>query len=122
VSPRDKPLAWLRGEVKTPPFGASARIEAGFLLRRLQRGEELELPHSRPMLDIGAACHELRIVDAHANWRIMYHVAPDAIVILDVFAKKTPATPKSIVTECRKRLTAYQKAVQRRKGARHARR
>jgi phage-related protein len=122
VSPRDKPLAWLRGEVKTPPFGASARIEAGFLLRRLQRGEELELPHSRPMPDIGATCHELRIVDTHANWRIMYHIAPDAIVILDVFAKKTPATPKSILTECRKRLAAYQKAVQREKGARHARR
>jgi phage-related protein len=52
----------------------------------------------------------------------MYHIAPDAIVILDVFAKKTPATPKSILTECRKRLAAYQKAVQREKGARHARR
>jgi hypothetical protein len=46
MSPDDKPLVWLHGEVKTPPFSADARIEAGVLLRRLQRGEKLSLPHS----------------------------------------------------------------------------
>jgi hypothetical protein len=30
----DKPLRWLAGEIKTPPFSTSARIEAGVLLRR----------------------------------------------------------------------------------------
>jgi hypothetical protein len=40
----EKPLAWLRGEIKTPPFSADARVEAGYLLRRLQRGERLALP------------------------------------------------------------------------------
>ena len=63
-SPGDRPLVWLRGEVKTPPFSADARIEAGVLLRRLQRGEKLAFPHSRPMPAIGARCHELRITDA----------------------------------------------------------
>ena len=87
MSPRDKPLGWLSGEIKTPPFGSNARIEAGFLLRRLQRGESLGLPHSRPMASIGPGCHELRIVDGKANWRIMYHIAADAVVILDVFKK-----------------------------------
>jgi len=33
----DKPLVWLHGAVKSPPFSATARLEAGFLLRRLQR-------------------------------------------------------------------------------------
>src|SRR6266567_3226209 len=60
----DKPLVWLHGEVKTPPFSAAARIEAGVLLRRLQRGERIGLPASRPMLIIGRGCHELRITDA----------------------------------------------------------
>jgi hypothetical protein len=47
-SPRkDKPLAWLRGEIKSPPFGAAARVEAGYLLRRLQAGEMIGLPMSR---------------------------------------------------------------------------
>ncbi len=35
----NKPLAWLHGEIKTPPFTTEARIKAGVLLRRLQRGE-----------------------------------------------------------------------------------
>src|ERR1017187_1970693 len=34
----NKPLGWLKGEVKAPPFSAEARLEAGFLLRRLQKG------------------------------------------------------------------------------------
>jgi hypothetical protein len=45
----DKPLVWLKGEVKTPPFSNQARLEAGLLLRRLQQGQGLSLPHSRPM-------------------------------------------------------------------------
>jgi hypothetical protein len=63
LSRKDKPLAWLRGEIKTPPFGAAARIEAGYLLRRLQAGEKIGLPMSRPLPAIGARCHELRVND-----------------------------------------------------------
>jgi hypothetical protein len=58
-----KPLVWLYGEIKTPPFSKEARVEAGTLLRRLQEGELLGLPHSRPMRSIGQRCHELRIRD-----------------------------------------------------------
>ncbi|MCC6859414.1 MAG: type II toxin-antitoxin system RelE/ParE family toxin [Bryobacterales bacterium] len=104
---QDKPLVWLRGEVKTPPFSAEARLEAGFLLRRLQKGESLGLPHSRPMQSIGLQCHELRIDDENQTWRIVYHVAADAVVILDVFSKKTAATPNEVVRNCNKRLAAY---------------
>ena len=110
------------GQVKTPPFGSDARIEAGFLLRRLQRGESLGLPQSRPMPDIGPGCHELRIVDGHSNWRIMYHIAPEAIVILDVFPKKTAATPKHVIAECQRRLAEFQRVIQGTKGASRARR
>lgn len=105
---RDKPLAWLHGEIKTPPFSAAARVEAGVLLRRLQRGESLAMPLSRPMPDIGNACHELRIRDADRTWRIMYCVRSEVIVILDVFAKTTTKTPKYVVKTCRKRLRHYQ--------------
>jgi len=58
-----KPLVWLQAEVKTPPFSHAARIEAGTLLRRLQNGEQLEMPISRPMPDVGTRCHELRVDD-----------------------------------------------------------
>lgn len=59
----DKPLVWLHGEVKTPPFSSVARLEAGALLRRLQRGETLTMPHARTMPAIGRRCQELRVVD-----------------------------------------------------------
>lgn len=39
----------MAGEIKTPPFSAAACIEAGTLLRRLQLGENIGLPHVRPM-------------------------------------------------------------------------
>ena len=103
----DKPLAWLHGEVKTPPFSRQARLEAGWLLRRLQRGESLGLPHSRPMPSIGPRCHELRIRDADVAWRIIYRVDRDAIIIAAVFAKKTQATPGEVIASCRRRLKAY---------------
>ena len=103
----DKPLVWLRGEVKTPPFSQDARIEAGCLLRRLQRGESLGLPHSRPMPAIGPRCHELRINDVAGTFRILYLADPDAVVILEVFSKKTQQTPRSVMSACKRRLQDY---------------
>jgi phage-related protein len=107
MSPDDKPLAWLHGEIKTPPLSPVARLEAGFLLRRLQRGEKLGLPHSRPMPSIGPRCHELRVNDADKTWRIMYRIDVDAIVIAEVFAKKTGKTPRQIIEICKQRLRHY---------------
>ena len=122
MSPRDKPLVWLRGEVKTPPFGSDARIDDGFLLRRLQRGESLGLPHSRPMPSVGPGCHELRIVDGKLNWRIMYHIATDAVVNLEVFKKKTEATPNATIAACQRRLAEFQRLSKMKKDSGHAQR
>ena len=107
MSQHDKPLVWLKGEVKTPPFTQQARIEAGVLLRRLQRGQKLSLPHSRPMPSIGKRCHELRIPDQDQTWRIVYRTDADAIIIAEVFQKKTPQTPKRVLENCKRRLRAY---------------
>lgn len=103
----DKPLVWFHGEIKTPPFSAAGRVEAGVLLRRLQRGETLSMPHSRPMPAIGPRCHELRIVDRQTTWRIFYRVDADAIVIADVATKKTQKTPQTTVATCKQRLARY---------------
>ena len=105
--PADKPLVWLHGEIKTPPFSKKARIEAGFLLRRLQIGEKLGLPWSRPMPSIGNRCHELRINDENLNWRIIYRTDTDAIVILDIFQKQTQRTPQNVIERCKKRIQLY---------------
>ncbi|MDJ0918971.1 MAG: type II toxin-antitoxin system RelE/ParE family toxin [Woeseiaceae bacterium] len=97
----------MHGEVKTPPFSKLARLQAGFLLRLLQRGEKIAMPHSRPMPSIGRSCHELRVADEKLSWRIVYRIDEDAIVILEVFSKKTGKTPKSIIDICRTRLREY---------------
>lgn len=103
----DRPLVWLKGEVKTPPFTKAGRMEVGILLRRLQRGQLLTLPHSRPMPSIGPRCHELRVRDEQHNWRIMYRIDTDAILIADVFTKKTQETPEHVIDACRRRLRLY---------------
>jgi phage-related protein len=94
---KDKPLAWLRGEIKSPPFCAVARVEAGYRLRRLQAGAMIGLPMSWPMPAIGARCHELRVNDTVQTWRIVYRIDIDAIVIAEVFSKKTRSTPKQVI-------------------------
>ena len=107
MNPGERPLAWLHGELKTPPFSHAARIEAGYLLRRLQNGELLKMPQSRPMPSVGPRCHELRITDEAVKWRIIYRIDPDAIVIAEVFKKKTGKTPKDVIDGSRDRFRRY---------------
>jgi phage-related protein len=110
VSPKDKPLVWLHGEVKSPPFGSAARLEAGYRLRQLQKGESIGPPHSRPMPTVSKRCHELRISDEAATWRIVYRIDSDAIVIAEVFSKKTQKTPQRVVEFSKRRLQEYDDA------------
>jgi len=68
------------------------------------------MPHARPLPIIGPRCHELRVNDADATWRLIYRVDDDAIIVLEVFAKKTPTTPRGVVGRCRRRLLEYDHA------------
>lgn len=111
----DKPLVWLHGEIKTPPFSENGRLEAGQLLRRLQKGELLGMPHARPMPVIGRRCHELRIQDEEQTWRIVYRLDADAIVIAAVFSKKTQRTPPDVIATSRRRLKSYDDTVRQRR-------
>ena len=107
MSPKHKPLVWLHGEVKSPPFSKEGRLEAGFLLRRLQRGDLIEMPASRAMPSIGVRCHELRVNDSSGNWRLIYRIDTDAIVIAEVFSKKARATPRPVIDVCKNRFKDY---------------
>lgn len=103
----EKVLILLHGEIKTPPMSRQARLEAGFLLRKLQKGESLSMPQSRAMPTIGSRCYELRIVDINSIWRIIYRIDNDAILILEVFSKKTRETPQNVIDVCKKRIRNY---------------
>lgn len=102
-----KPLIWVYGELKTPPMTAAARVEAGYLLGLVQEGVSLGMPQSRSMPQIGQRCHELRVRAEDTNWRIIYRIDERAILVVDIFKKKSAATPKRVIDACKKRLTAY---------------
>jgi phage-related protein len=104
-----KQLIWLANEIKTPPFYRSVRIEVGFLLQQLLNGELPTLPMSKPMSSIDDRCHELRVNDLNnnKNWRVVYRIDDDAVIILEVFAKTTKKTPDLIIDRCQKRLRSY---------------
>ncbi len=62
------------------------------------------------MSSIGSRCHELRITDENKTWRIVYRIDDDAIIILDVFDKKTQKTSKEVVDNCKRRIRLYESA------------
>lgn len=104
---RKKPLRVMHGEIKTPPFSSTARVEAGQLLGRIQDGENIGMPHSRPMPSVGNGVHELRINDEDETFRIIYRIDSDAIVLVEVFSKKTQETPQQVIDTCKARFKRY---------------
>jgi phage-related protein len=105
--PARKPLVWLHGEIKTPPFTASGRQEAGMLIRLLQEGEQLGMPLAEPLPNVGPRCGALRVRDAQHSWRIMYRTDLDAVLILEVYSKKTRKIPDEVIDRCKDRLKRY---------------
>lgn len=63
-------------------------------------------PKDKPLV----RCHELRIQDQQEIWRIVYRIDGDAIVIVEVFKKKTQATPKRVIEQSQVRLRRYDQA------------
>jgi len=61
------------------------------------------------MPSIGLPVYELRIQDpaTRSTWRIVYRADPMEILVVDVFAKKTRATPKQVIAQCKQRLRAW---------------
>lgn len=108
--PLRKRLVWLHGEVKTPPFTPEGRQEAGVLLRMLQEGERLGMPQAEPLPIVGARCGALRIRDGEHNWRIMYRIDNDAVLVLEVYAKKTRKIPDVVIARCKQRLKRFNAA------------
>jgi phage-related protein len=99
-----KPLVFLHGEIKTPPFSEVARKEAGYLLGLLQDGESLAMPSAEPLPIVGPRCGAIRVRDAQHNWRIMYRVDATMVLVVDVYDKKTRRIPDEVIDRCKQRL------------------
>jgi len=104
-----KPLRWLGHAITVPPFSKNAALAVGALLEVVALGGMPAMPHARPLPSVGARCYELRVNDGNKTWRVVYHIAEDAIVVLDVFAKKSRETPKRVIDRCKRRLRRHER-------------
>ena len=72
---------------------------------RLERGQMLSLPLSRPMPSIGPGVHELRFRDRSGIYRAIYFLQGGGrIWLLHAFQKKTPKTPPQSIDVAKDRL------------------
>jgi phage-related protein len=69
------------------------------------------MPQAEPLPNVGPRCGALRIRDAEHNWRIMYRIDSDAILILEVYSKKTRTIPDEVIKRSKDRLKRYDDAV-----------
>ncbi len=95
----------------TPPFRLGGRLEAGMLLRLLQEGEILGMPQAELVPEVGPRCGAWRVRDAENNWRIIFRRNSDAILILEVYSKKSRKIPTEVLLRCRQRLKQYDEVV-----------
>lgn len=67
------------------------------------------MPHLRRMPSFGARCAELRVDDAETarSWRVAVRIDVDAVVLVEIFEKRTQQTPKAVVERVAARLRAY---------------
>jgi phage-related protein len=64
-----------------------------------------------PLPDVGPRCGALRVRDAEHSWRIVYRIDFDAVLVIEVYAKKTRRIPDEVIERCKERLTQYDAAV-----------
>lgn len=86
-------------------FPKEARVRLGRELFRLQLGEQIAMPNSRPMPTVAAGVSELRIKSADGIFRVFYYTASSrGVLVFHAFVKKTQRTPALEIELSRKRL------------------
>jgi len=89
-------------------FPEDARRDAGFQIRRIQRG--LNPVDSKPMPAIGKGVEEIRIWDEAGTFRIIYTARlADAVYVLHAFQKKTEGTSQRDIAKAKARFVELMK-------------
>lgn len=74
-------------------------------IARLERGQQLSMPLSRPMPSIGKGVHELRFRERSGIYRVIYFLAgASQIWLLHAFKKTTQATSSKDIAIAKERL------------------
>jgi phage-related protein len=84
---------------------AAIQCALGRLIRHLQHGRSLGMPHSRPMPSVALGVEELRVKDQSGQYRaFVVRKMARGILVLHVFAKKTRETPRGAIELAQQRL------------------
>lgn len=87
-------------------FSEEVKGELGDAIARLELGQKLSMPFSRPMPSIGKGVHELRFRDRSGIHRVIYWLEGGGMIyLLHAFSKKTRETPKQNIEIAKKRLS-----------------
>jgi len=94
-------------------FPKAARAELGWLIERLQAGDVLVEPLSKPIITIAPGCHELRYRDITGAYRAFYYLKYEkGILIFHAFKKKSQKTPKKEIETGKHRLKSLLKEIE----------
>ncbi|MBC7465001.1 MAG: type II toxin-antitoxin system RelE/ParE family toxin [Bdellovibrio sp.] len=86
-------------------FPDEVRMQIGYLLHLLQKGQDLQMPQSRPMSSISVGAHEIRTKDRSGIFRVFYFLkSKEGIYVFHAFQKKTQKTPHNQIHLAKKRL------------------
>jgi phage-related protein len=86
-------------------FPKDVRVRLGKGLFRLQMGELVGMPDSRPMPGVAPGVFELRVGSADGAFRAFYYTASSrGVLVFHAFVKKTQRTPPLEIELARKRL------------------
>ncbi|MBF0366607.1 MAG: type II toxin-antitoxin system RelE/ParE family toxin [Oligoflexia bacterium] len=79
--------------------------DISYLLKLLEEGIKLTMPHVRYLGNYGPRLFELRVKDKQGQFRVIYFTkSGDAIYLLHAFRKKTQETPQKEIATAIKRL------------------
>ena len=92
-------------ESEIAKFPEGIREDIADLLIRLEFGQTLSLPISRPMPNIGKRVHESRLTDRGGEYRLIYMiVGAENIWLIHAFKKQSQKTPLKQIQVCKNRL------------------
>lgn len=81
-----------RSEIRN--FPEQVRNELGYLIFRLQKGDRLDMPQSKPIPAVAKGVYELRVRGSDVAYRAFYYLKyEEGILVFHCFKKKTQKTP-----------------------------
>ena len=88
---------------KLRTFPECVRKDLGYLIHRLQMGDALTSPYSKPMKGVEIGVSELRVKDDSGAYRVFYYLKTNhGILIFHAFVKKTQKPQRGRLNEERK--------------------